>query len=206
MAAHWADPDAAPPSGGVRGWAVAWRRALGWWYLRPDPRGRVVSPLLREGQRVKLCSLLSKCPLSCLLPCFPPLGTTALGARRPEEAGAGNYSFRCQRPTAPHGAPGTEGGSRATPEAPTPPPMARPARALPVPSAAGPVLSLLSGVGVGGGLGKNASSDPRGAGMGLRVRGLRSSELLAVGGTVAPGLSGLLGLLAAWAGKVERRL
>lgn len=88
----------------------------GWWYLRPDPRGRVVSPLLREGQGVKLCSLLSKCPLSCLLPASLPSGRLRSGPggrRRPE------LETTLSAASAP-GAPGTEGGSRATPEAPTP--------------------------------------------------------------------------------------
>lgn len=173
----------------------------GWWYLRPDPRRRVVSPLLREGQGVKLCSLLSKCPLSCLLPASLPsarLRSGPGGRRRPELETTLSAASAPRRPWHGRWLPGDSRG-------PDPSPMARPARALLVPSAAGPVLPLLSGVGCGG-LGKNASSDPRGPGMGLRVRGLRSSELRAVGGTVAPGRSGLLGLRAAWAGKVERRL
>lgn len=153
-----------------------------------------MSPPLREGQRVKLCSLLSKCPLSCLLPRLPSLRTAAPrvpeAGRGPEREGEVLFPLHRRRPTAPLAGLVTPG----QPPRPGPWPDGPPR-----PRSPGPVSSrTLSTFSFPGGVGKNAHFDPRGSRTCPAVRGLQSSELGAVGGTVAPGLSGPGGFQAAW--------
>lgn len=154
-----------------------------------------MSPPPQKEQGVKLCNLLSECPLFCLF-LHPPSFWTAAprgpeARRGPEREGGGVLS---SLPPAPRDVPSWPGGLLAVPCQ-----VDRPARALLVSCTAGLVLLLLSGMGWGG-VAKKAPSVPRGSRMGQRVRGPPSSELNWMGGTVASGLSGLRRLQAAWPG------
>lgn len=169
---------------------------------RGESQVREASPWLRKGQGVKLCSLLSKCPRSCVIPCLPSLRTAAprgLEAGRGPGAGRGRGSFLFaasapRRPQAGLAAPGRH------PKTLAPRWLDRPARALRVPSAAGFSLPLECGVA------KNAPSDPRDYRTGQRVRGPGSSDLGAVGGAVFQELSDLRGLRTAWRGRWRGRM
>lgn len=109
-------------------------RGAGWWSLRSEPRGRQVLASLREGQKVKLCSLLSKCPPACLLPRLPSLRLAAppgQEAGRGPGAGRGRGSFLSSA-----GAPRSAG----SPQSPGASSGGLPFRTLLVPSAALPLL------------------------------------------------------------------
>lgn len=175
---------------------------LGWWAPRSESRVRESSPRLRKGQGVKLCSLLSKCPPSCLIPRLPSLGTAAprgLEAGRGPGAGRGR-GFFLSAASAPRLTQAGLAASGRHPKILAPRWLDRPARALRVPSAVGLSLPLECGVA------KNAPSDPRDYRTGQRVRGPGSSDLGAVGGAVVQELSGLRGLRTAWRGRWRGRV
>lgn len=143
-------------------------RGAGWWSLRSEPRGRQVLASLREGQKVKLCSLLSKCPPACLLPRLPSLRLAAppgQEAGRGPGAGRGRGSFLSSA-----GAPRSAG----SPQSP-----GASSGGLPLPHSPRPVRSSASLVCLRGkegvGLAKNAPSDPTSSGQ-VRRSGIPGAQ------------------------------